>query len=712
MNFVTHKKLFSSTGVYLLLSMMFTRKAASRLLVGAFNTRSTSIVTRGISSRFSSSVRPRWLSTQGVARVDEDLDAALDNLLGSAFDEDDVVGNTDAVTDAVAVSMESQPVVNVEEINPEKYSDPAFLSTSNPHWVQAGLSQGVIDVLSEKGIVQFTPVQGEAFAPVLSRRDVIGRSRTGTGKTLAFGLPALTRLNNEWLESKGFRDDRGRLVRGRPVSMVVLCPTRELARQVQEELSGVARPLGLYTEVFHGGVSYDPQARALRQGLDILVGTPGRIIDHMERGNLNLSECDIVVLDEADEMLNMGFADDVEVILDGLGESNDKKPQCLLFSATTPPWVTSIGRKYQEDVIAIDSTGDEGGARVAKTVRHIAVQVPPGAGSKKAILEDIIAVEISKDKSYVGAGDADENDEEAPLNEIAAAAAARKEKTSGAMQQKIFGKTIVFTETKRQADELVSGGIFKSLSAQALHGDVGQKQRDATLAAFRAGSFNVLVATDVAARGIDIKDVDLVIQFDPPRGVDTYVHRSGRTGRAGNKGVSVLLFDQRQQRDIVRIERDLGHGFKFDLAGPPSIEAALRAAAKTSAVASTAIPDETAEYFKDAAVSLLKEGNPENVVARCLAAISRRSTEVQSRSLITGELGLATVQMGNSKGRPVSPGDVMFTVGKLSRMSRQEGDLTFDSDVGKIQANPETGVALFDMGVSALYCLEVVCCSV
>lgn len=236
---------------------------------------------------------------------------------------------------------------------------------------------------------------------------------------------------------------------------------------------------------------------------------------------------------------------------------------------------------------------------------------------------------------------------------------------------------------------------------QALHGDVGQKQRDSTLAAFRAGAFNVLVATDVAARGIDIKDVDLVVQFDPPRDVDTYVHRSGRTGRAGRKGISVLLFDQRQQRDIVRIERDLGHGFRFDLAGPPSIEATLRAAAKTSAVASSAIPDETAKYFKDAAASLLKEGDAENVVARCLAAISRRSTEVQSRSLITGELGLATVQMSNNKGRPVSPGDVMFTVGKLSRMSRQEGDVTFDSDVGKIQANPETGVALFDMGVSA-----------
>lgn len=560
-------------------------------------------------------------------------------------------------------------------------------------------------MLSGKGIVRFTPVQGEAFGPIVAGRDVIGRSRTGTGKTLAFGLPGLTRLVS-WLEEKGVRDPQtGRMARGRPVSMLVLCPTRELARQVNEELSDVARPLGLYVEVFHGGVSYDTQRRALTQGLDVLVGTPGRIIDHMNRGNLRLNECDLIVLDEADEMLSMGFAEDVETMLDGLGKDNGKKPQCLLFSATTPAWVKNIGRQYQENVVAIDATGDEGGSRVAKTVRHTAVQLPPGAMSKKAVLEDIIAIEISKDMKGIeelAAEDSDDDEEDSGfgVNAIAAAATAAKRKSSNnAMQQKIFGKTIVFTETKREADELVSGGVFKSLTAQALHGDVGQKQRDATLAAFRAGAFNVLVATDVAARGIDIKDVDLVVQFDPPRDVDTYVHRSGRTGRAGQNGVSVLLFGPQQQRDILRIERDLGHGFQFELKGPPSIETALRAAAKTSAVASTTIPDETSMFFKDAAVSLLKEGDPEEIVARCLAAISRRSTEVLSRSLITGEMGLATVEMTNSRGRPVSPGDVMFTVSKLSQMSRKEGGEGFDSDVGKIQANAETGVAIFDMSV-------------
>lgn len=194
----------------------------------------------------------------------------------------------------------------------------------------------------------------------------------------------------------------------------------------------------------------------------------------------------------------MGFADDVEVILEGLGSANEEKSQCLLFSATTPPWVKEIGRQYQKDVLHIDATSEEGGARVAKTVRHLAVQLPPGADSKKFILEDIIAVEISRDAEESDDEDVDDDDN---VNHIAAAAADRKKKSSHAMQQKIFGKTIVFVQTKRQADELVSGGVFKSLTAQALHGDVGQKQRDATLKAFRQGAFNVLVATDVAARG-------------------------------------------------------------------------------------------------------------------------------------------------------------------------------------------------------------------
>ena len=161
----------------------------------------------------------------------------------------------------------------------------------------------------------------------------------------------------------------------------------------------------------------------------------------------------------------------------------------------------------------------------------------------------------------------------------------------------------------------------------------------------------------------------------------------------------MLLFGRQQARDIVRIERDLGHGFKFDLVGPPSIEAAMRAAAKTSANACMTIPEDTAEYFREAAADLLEDAeNPEDIIARCLAAISRRSTDIQSRSLITGELGLASIEMSYSHDKRVTPGDVMFTVGKLSRMS--SGDLKFDSDVGKIQSQADDGTAIFDLGVS------------
>lgn len=635
------------------------------------------------------------------------MDSALDDILGSAFQE---AGEAEAETSTTTAESESASAPEVAPVaaeakKPFDAKDPVIRTTTNPHWLEAGMSQKVIDVLSEKGIVQFTEVQADAFTPVLEGRDVIGRSRTGTGKTLAFGIPSAHRLV-KIAEETGKVDSYGRRRKGRKVSMITLCPTRELARQVESELAEVARPLGLYTTVFHGGVSYDPQSRALRNGIDVLVGTPGRIIDHINRGNLDLSECDIVVLDEADEMLNMGFAEDVEVILEGVGSANDQKTQCLLFSATTPSWVKGIGRNYQSDVVSIDATTDNT-ARTATTVRHMAIQVPPGRDSKQSILEDIIAVEISKDISdaaLIGGGEEKEEDLLMDSNPIAAAALAKKNKKArnSQMQQKIFGKTIVFTETKREADELVSGGIFKSLSAQALHGDVGQKQRDATLKAFRAGAFNVLVATDVAARGIDIKDVDLVVQFSPPREVDTYVHRSGRTGRAGAKGTSVLLFDPRQARDIVKIERSLGHGFKFELAGPPSSEAALSAAAKTSAIACRSIPDETSAFFKDAAASLVATGDdPEDIIAKCLAAISRRASGVESRSLLTGESGYATIEMSNSQGRPVQPGDVMFTVSKLARMSRQsdDADLAFDSDVGKIKANQQSGVAVFDMGV-------------
>jgi hypothetical protein len=476
-----HQRTLQLLGI-LLVSGMFSSKIASRIAVRAFTSSRTRSLTAARLPGCVNSAQFRWKSTQGVAVIEEDLDAALDSLLGDAFkeagDESHIRGShplpknlLEEVSFCIRLESSLREKSHILllcflwKVDPVDYTDPKFLSTSNPRWVEAGLSQQVIDVLSGKGIVKFTPVQGEAFDPVLAGRDVIGRSRTGTGKTLAFGIPAITRLVTLATE-KGIRDENGRMARGRPVSMIVMCPTRELARQVQEELASVCRPLGLFTEVFHGGVSYDPQARALRQGVDIVVGTPGRVIDHIQRGNLRLNQCEVAVLDEADEMLNMGFADDVETVLEGLGKDNGHKSQVLLFSATTPSWVKEIGKQYQEDVLAIDATSSKGGARVAETVRHMAIQVPNGKDAKLSVLEDIIAVEISRDMKGVGDDSDSDSDDDAPVNVIAAAALAKKKSGVNAMQQTLFGKTIVFTETKRAADELVGGGIFKTLTAQ------------------------------------------------------------------------------------------------------------------------------------------------------------------------------------------------------------------------------------------------------
>lgn len=218
----------------------------------------------------------RESSSKTAATVEEDLDSALDEILGSAFKEagDDsaaaslsvsvvdteteVEADTEADTEVVAAASE----VEEKEAIPVDFTNPKFLSTTNPYWVNAGMEQKVIDVLSGKGITRFTEVQGKAFEPVLEGRDVIGRSRTGTGKTLAFGLPGAHRLV-KIAEEEGGVDSQGRRKRGRNVSMIALCPTRELARQVEEEISHVARPLGLFTTVFHGGVSYDPQVRII-----------------------------------------------------------------------------------------------------------------------------------------------------------------------------------------------------------------------------------------------------------------------------------------------------------------------------------------------------------------------------------------------------------------------------------------------------------------
>ncbi|KAG5382076.1 hypothetical protein IGI04_033546 [Brassica rapa subsp. trilocularis] len=367
--------------------------------------------------------------------------------------------------------------------------------------------------LKEKGIEALFPIQATTFDMVLDGADLVGRARTGQGKTLAFVLPILESLINGPAKSKrknGY---------GRPPSVLVLLPTRELAKQVFADFEAYGGAVGLAACCVYGGDPYAPQEHKLKRGVDIVVGTPGRIKDHIERRNLDLTYLQFRVLDEADEMLRMGFVDDVELIL---GKVEDpKKVQTLLFSATLPSWVQTIAARFlKQDKKTIDLVGNDK-MKASNSVRHIALPCSKQAMSR--LIPDIISLYSSG------------------------------------------GSTIIFTETKDQASEL--SGLLPG--ARALHGDIQQSQREITLAGFRKGKFSTLVATNVAARGLDINDVQLIIQCEPPRDVEDYIHRSGRTGRAGNTGVAVMLYDSRKS-GVSRIEKQAGIKFEHVSAPQPN----------------------------------------------------------------------------------------------------------------------------------------------
>ncbi|KAJ6802054.1 DEAD-box ATP-dependent RNA helicase 53-like [Iris pallida] len=363
-----------------------------------------------------------------------------------------------------------------------------------------GISEQIVSALSRRGITELFPIQRAVLEPAMEGRDMIGRAVTGSGKTLAFGIPILDKIIRH-------QTQHGR--KGIP-SALVLAPTRELARQVQQEFKVSAPKLS--STCLYGGIPIGRQVQTLGFGVDIVVGTPGRIIDLVERRSLDLSEVKFVVLDEADQMLAVGFQEDVENILSYL----PARKQCMLFSATMPSWVRNISRKFLQDPLVVDLISDTD-KKLAEGISFYSVAT--SSSNKQNLLPTLI--------SRYAQG----------------------------------GKCIIFTKTKIDAESL-SRSMGSIIGSKALHGNMQQLQRDRTLAAFRDGRFDVLVATDVAARGLDITNVDLVIHFEMPNSTEFFVHRSGRTGRAGKKGIVILMFTERQRRDARSIEQDLG--FKFE----------------------------------------------------------------------------------------------------------------------------------------------------
>ena len=365
-------------------------------------------------------------------------------------------------------------------------------------FAEFAISEDVLQAISDMGFEEPTPIQLMAIPQILEGNDVTGQAQTGTGKTAAFGIPIIERLDPE----------------NKNVQALVLSPTRELTIQTAEEFSRLMKyKHGLNVVPIYGGQPIDRQLRALRGPVQVVIGTPGRVIDHINRGTLHLDEVSMFVLDEADQMLDMGFREDIEAIF----RETPAERQTILFSATMPGPILDITKRFQKDPVFVKITRRE-------------LTVPQ--------IEQTYIEVRERDKLEALCRMLDINNPEL---------------------------AIVFCNTKRTVDDLMSRMQARGYFVEALHGDMKQIQRDRVMARFRAGSIDVLIATDVAARGIDVDDVDIVFNYDVPQDVEYYVHRIGRTGRAGRTGKSVTFV---APREIYKL-RDIQRYAKIKIAKTP-----------------------------------------------------------------------------------------------------------------------------------------------
>lgn len=355
---------------------------------------------------------------------------------------------------------------------------------------ELNLSRRILQAVKEMGFEEPSPIQAEAIPLLMQGKDVIGQAQTGTGKTAAFGIPILESIN----------------ARHRSVQAMIIAPTRELAIQVAEEISKLGRFKDVRTLAIYGGQSIDRQISALRRGIQIVAGTPGRLLDHIRRGTLRLQNVKFLVLDEADEMLDMGFIEDIEAIIREIPEDR----QTLLFSATMPREIQRLAKRYMQDPQMVTVSKDE------------------------------LTVPLIEQEYY----------------EVRA-----KTKLEGlcrVMEHIDVSLAIIFCRTKRGVDELVASLETRGYQAEGLHGDLTQAQRDKVMKKFKHGRVDYLVATDVAARGLDIENVSHVINYDIPQDPEVYVHRIGRTGRAGKTGMAITFIVPEEYRQLRMIEKMIG----------------------------------------------------------------------------------------------------------------------------------------------------------
>lgn len=461
---------------------------------------------------------------------------------------------------APAVAPKTAPAVPEDEVVTTTFAD-------------LGLSPLLLESIAVVGYTTPSPIQERTIPALLSGKDVIAQAQTGSGKTAAFGLPIIETID--------------RTVRG--IQALILCPTRELAIQVSEALEGFGKPKRVETLAIYGGQPYERQFRGLQRGVQIVVGTPGRVMDHMRRGTLHLENLKFFVLDEADEMLDMGFVDDIEWIL----QQVPKERQTALFSATMPPRIAELSRKYMTDAQHISVRGKQ---MTVAEVRQTYYEIP--RGRKVDALARILEAETPS-------------------------------------------SAIIFCRTKHGCDELGEGLMTRGFAVETLHGDLSQSQRDRVMKRFRAGQAQYLIATDVAARGLDIPDVSHVVNYDIPETPETYVHRIGRTGRAGKTGEAITMINPREVRWLHQLER-VTRARVEPRRLPTAADVNVRRREVLKALVSKELEKEAAyapyiEPVKD----LLAEYDPANVAAALLKLYAeetgRSTTEIATENDIANQ---------------------------------------------------------------------------
>jgi len=428
----------------------------------------------------------------------------------------------------------------------------------SPSFAALGLEAALLTTLDMLGYEEPTPIQREAIPPLLAGRDLLGQAATGTGKTAAFTLPLLQRIAHS--------------VRRCP-SVLILVPTRELAIQVAEAVTRYGKELRISVLPVYGGQAIGPQLYALKRGVDVVVATPGRALDHINRKTLQLKTIQTVVLDEADEMLDMGFAEDLDAIL----EQTPKERQTALFSATMPIRIASIAKRHLKEPVEIKIAKEPLKAGAAPRVHQTAYIV--GRSHKEAALARILDMEAPK-------------------------------------------SALVFCRTRIEVDELTAMLTGRGHKAEAIHGGMNQPQRDRVMNSFRSGQTELLVATDVAARGLDIPSVSHVVNYDLPMSPEGYVHRIGRTGRAGREGAAITVIEPREQRLLWNIEQ-LTKAKIVVTPVPTVADLRTKRLARTKSAIEDVLAAGDLDLFRAVAAALAEKGNPTEVAAAALKLVFR-----------------------------------------------------------------------------------------